>query len=122
MKIFVSGHKVNFVDDHNSFVGYDTEQSCCETADWFIEDEHRNVIRAKDLHYLNGELHRYSFAIEQGEIERSDLYGDGGAIRFRLCCDGMPDRYVCLVNITGSYYHHAYEFITDGNTIQSGEI
>jgi hypothetical protein len=38
IKIFETENKINFVDDKNSFVGYDTEQQCCENATWKIVD------------------------------------------------------------------------------------
>ena len=44
MKIFTGDNtqwadKVNFVDDTNTMLGYDLSQSCCEYANWFIDDK-----------------------------------------------------------------------------------
>lgn len=36
MKIFDKDGKVNFVDENNVIVGYDTNQHCSEHAGWFI--------------------------------------------------------------------------------------
>ena len=36
MRIFEKDNKHNFVDENNVYVGYDSYQSCCENADWFI--------------------------------------------------------------------------------------
>ena len=37
--------KVNFVDDNNVVLGYDTEEQCCENAGWFIDDQPCEAIR-----------------------------------------------------------------------------
>jgi hypothetical protein len=39
MRIFEKDNKHNFVDENNVYIGYDSGQSCCEYADWFISDE-----------------------------------------------------------------------------------
>ena len=48
--------KVNFVDENNVVLGYDTDQCCCEHADWFISHKVQNEIieRTEDEPNLEG--------------------------------------------------------------------
>jgi hypothetical protein len=48
---FHVGHKVNFVDADNNFVGFDTEQNCCEDARYGVKPLDGNDI--EDLSEIN---------------------------------------------------------------------
>lgn len=37
MRIFDRDSKLNFVDDHNAVLGFDSYQSCCETWGYFFD-------------------------------------------------------------------------------------
>lgn len=124
MKVFDSSNgwydqKVNFVDSNNVFVGYDTAQSCCEDAGWFIAEK---VI---PYSYEGESLPEYDtdgyvFDIEFfQEVESCDL-DDGGQVAFRLACDGKPDLYLHLYNCHNGHYGHGFFVKHGGETVKDG--
>ena len=122
MKIFEGtpkgeyGEKVNFVDENNVFVGYDTEQSCCEHADWFIASEVANTIPEKCAEA--GELEGWKFDpeyfnkvdyIEDGDEDyKYNLFDEGGMVVFRLV-NGEQEKFLHLFNCHNGYYGHGFE-------------
>jgi len=133
MKIFNNKEdwtsKVNFVDENNVFVGYDTEQGYCEDANWFIADK---II--KDLTYDfmnkvdkepkwqeldNAELYRFDQSFFYTEEAISDLDAGGVAV-FKLCSTEADDKYLHLYNSHNGYYGHGFEFKVNDKIIQKG--
>jgi len=39
MKMFDRDGKINFVDENNVYLGYDTREQCCEDFGWFVSDD-----------------------------------------------------------------------------------
>lgn len=126
MKIFEGntsswGSKVNFVDDNDVFVGYDTDQSCCEHADWFIASaitpyDYNDDIDSKETPDIEG----YCFDPQFFEdVESSDL-DSGGMAAFKLISDGKPDLYLHLFNSHNGYYGHGFEVKHGGEVVREG--
>jgi hypothetical protein len=130
MKIFNTkekySEKVNFVDENNVFVGYDTDQSCCEHADYFISDKEENEDR-DNQGILEG-LEDYIFDTNYfKEVEpKADNYGScldaGRMVRFKLVANNKPDLYLHLYNSHNGYYGHGFEFGIGTEVKQSGNL
>jgi hypothetical protein len=125
MKIFTTdtdhyNQKVNFVDDNNVMLGYDTEQSCCESADWFIADHPaKEIIDRKEDDVP--ELLEWSFdpsyfvKVEPSECEQLD---SGGMVIFRITNKEGQAKFVHLYNCHNGYYGHGFTFQVGGKTVQ----
>ena len=116
IKVFKTDSKVNIVDDTNVFVGYDTSQHCCETADyWFFEQEPKGGIykpaETQNDHLIEG--YPYVFDISYFKEQKYDNYGEiENTAIFRLIDDKneFPDVYLVLYNCHNGYYSHGFEF------------
>lgn len=124
MKIFNKGgewsSKVNFIDENNVVLGYDTTQWCCEHAGWFIAD-----IVKKDVDFwgndtLNTEqiidLPGFNFDptfFMQIDTENHSL-DEGRMVIFRVV-NSSEERFVHLFNVHNGYYGHGFEFECPGN-------
>jgi hypothetical protein len=120
-------NKVNFVDDNNVLVGFDTDQSCCEHAGWFIQ----NTIWTEgdipdDQTSVDGAYEDWNFdpSFFQ-EVNPQGDYGsvldDGGCVVFRLT-KGTQEKYLHLFNSHNGYYGHGFEATIGGLPWQSGGI
>ena len=138
MKIFdeVEGpwsSKVNFVDDHNVVIGYDTDQCCCEDAYWFIHRElifdnptykERNKSTLLELmrdskvpedltkHYIDTEF-----------CKEEDLdYGNVAVFLLKDMTGRVDSYYLYLVNCHNGYYSHGFTVEHNGTEIRSGSL
>ena len=127
MKIFNSGEdsawdkKVNFVDDNNTFVGYDMSRSCCEHADWFISNtEDNKPLENEKGEYINGiidGLEDYFFDVlyfvnvePQKDKDSGYTYLDsGGMVRFKIVAKDKEPLYLHIYNSHNGYYGHGFE-------------
>lgn len=107
--------KVNFVDENNVFVGYDTDQSCCEHADWFISDKPENEIQERDDTPEKMEGWQFDREYFQ-EVESSSDLDEGGMVRFRLS-NGKEEKFLHLFNCHNGYYGHGFTFGV-GDTVE----
>lgn len=118
--------KVNFVDINNVLVGYDTEQNCCEKADYFISDKEEN--EDKDSQGVLTGLEDYIFDTSYfKEVEpKADKYGScldsGSMVRFKLISQGKPDLFLHLYNSHNGYYGHGFEFKIGDVIKQEGSL
>lgn len=137
MKIFNKkegwSSKVNFVDDNNIVLGYDTDQACCEHADWFICDWPAEQLLPREqtaagtpdempgwnfdptffkkVDYIKGGNNGYHY---------NDL-DEGGMVIFRIVKDG-EEKYIHLFNCHNGYYGHGFEFKSGDTAIKGGCI
>ena len=128
MKIFEGnessyGSKVNFVDSNDVFVGYDTDQSCCEHADWFIAEvvttySYEGDFASKET--PNVEEYCFDLTFFQ-DVESSDL-DSGGMVAFKLVSNGKPDLYLHLFNAHNGYYGHGFEVKHGGVIVREGGL
>lgn len=113
--------KVNFVDGNNVFVGYDTDQCCCEHADWFIADtitsySYDSYRDSKEVPCVEDYVFDKDFF---QEIESVDL-DEGGMVAFRLIAKDKPDLYLHLFNCHNGFYGHGFEVKHGGEIVKSG--
>lgn len=117
MKVFDKGGKINFVDENNVFVGYDTNQSCCENADYFISTKKEN----EDMDSKDFNLEPYSFDKDGfEEVDSPKGLDAGGMVRFRLVAPDLPDLYLHLYNAHNGYYGHGFEAKIGDTSWQDG--
>lgn len=118
--------KVNFVDDSNVLVGYDTDQCCCEDAGYFISDKEENENKNDNgiSDGLDGYVFDKSYFAEV--VPKRNEYGScldcGGMVRFKLVCNGKPDLYLHLFNVHNGYYGHGFEFKMGDLVLKKGDI
>jgi len=130
MKIFDSysgwDSKVNFSDNNNLVVGYDTYQSCCEHADWFISKTEDNNIEGKEQPKDGLEEYvfdkQYFVSVEPARNEWGSCLDSGGMVRFKMIADGKPDLFLHIYNSHNGYYSHGFDFKEGKTIIQSGNI
>lgn len=127
MKIFTGSEsswheKVNFVDDNDVFVGYDTGQCCCEHADWFIAGKITQYSYKDDYEAEAPDVEAYSFDKDFfQEVDSSDL-DSGGMVAFKLVADGKPDLYLHLFNAHNGYYGHGFKVKHGGETVRDNYL
>ncbi len=131
MIIHVLGSKVNFVDANNVLVGFDTGQSCCETAQWAITGS--LDIGAEPAMWDATEIDLTDYVFDPvfvaGPRESEHYGGDGGGtIAFRLTAvlhpgaSPKPDLYLHLTNDHNGYYSHGFSIEVGGQTIWGGSL
>lgn len=126
MKIFKGNEsswssKVNFVDNNDVFVGYDTGQCCCEDAGWFIALEKTRY--EYDLEAPNHGQELANYVFDKEYFEYGDGYFDSGAIVvFKLTANNKPDLYLHLYNVHNGYYSHGFELKHGENLIKEGYL
>lgn len=138
MQIFDSSNsrystKVNFVDANNVLVGYDTTQSCCETAGWFLSEKIETAIRQSVI-FSDSTLKPYIFDTQTPPlvIKHDNDYqspspfwkdlDEGGVVIFRLTAPREPDLYLHLYNSHNGYYSHGFEMRKDDVVLMDSSI
>ena len=125
MRVFEKGSgwndRVNFVDDKNVFVGFNTSQCCCESFGWFLT---RNKpvadVETPDSEKLEGnDFPGFNFDTTFNEGELYPDHDGGGSVTFRLANDSGEEIFLTLYNHHNGYYGHGWE-MRDGG--ESGKI
>jgi len=124
MKILEKPNKhVNFVDENNTFVGYDLEQDCCEDAGWFIaEEKNSDLPEIEDRPGSFPDISKYFFDIEYFEKFENETLDEGSMVVFRLVSKGMMDLYLHIFNAHNGYYSHGFEAKVAGEVWKDGCI
>ena len=123
--------RINFVDDNNVVLGWDTDQSCCEHAGWYFsygrrwDTNDKDSISIKELGDYTFDADFFETAKESALTEgKEDLlyhtygtlsskyynYDDGDLVRFRLSAPNKPVVYLQLFNVHNGYYGHGFTF------------
>lgn len=123
MKIFTSGHyteqKINFVDDNNVFVGYDSSQLCCEDHRWFISDRVHREPQPEEPQ--PEELPGWFFDTSYFE-SIDDMDGeDENMVVFRIT-NGVEEKFLHLYNCHNGYYSHGFEMKNGEAVIRNGNL
>jgi hypothetical protein len=129
MKIFTKnpdgwGNKINFVDENNVFLGYDLDQSCCEYADWFIDDMSwqtqlpENISNYQKTEGYDGWLFDTEFRQEVSNIKDMD---EGSMVIFKITKDGR-EKFIHIFNCHNGYYGHGFDFKIEDTIIESGTL
>lgn len=118
--------KMNFVDDTNVVVGYDTSQSCCENCTHgFTQADPADIASTDDGAIVEelpaGVAEKLSF--DPQFFERADFNNldAGGAVVFKLVGDDKP-WYLVISNSHNGYYAHGFDMSVGGVLKQSGSI
>lgn len=119
MKIFDRDGKINFVDEHNVFLGYDNHQCCCENADWFIANTPQTEIQERK-EGLSLDLSGWRFDIKFfQQIEDSNHFESGGMVIFRIV-NGDAEKFIHIFNSHNGYYGHGFEFKQGNEVLKDG--
>ncbi len=128
MKIFDRDRKINFVDDNNVLVGFDSQQSCCESFGWALSRSYSDGDIFLDVndHPFSGENGidptGYQFDKDFYKTDVSGIYVfDGGSVVFRLVKND-DEIFLLLWNSHNGYYGHGFSMELDGQNIHSGCI
>tara|TARA_R110000764_G_scaffold57488_2_gene125125 strand:+ start:1033 stop:1419 length:387 start_codon:yes stop_codon:yes gene_type:complete len=116
-------HKVNFVDDENTFVGYDLGQDCCEHAGWFISEKIEPYDWKVDYEEMKAPAvadYIFNKTFFQ-EVESSDL-DDGCMVAFKLQAKNKPDLYLHLFNCHNGYYSHGFIVKHNGAIVKDDRL
>jgi len=119
MRIFNKDHKVNFVDRHNTLVGFDNHQQCCEKFGWSVSQSSGDlscVVASKE------ELEPYAFDPTSPPIHQNDPITEGGSVSFLLVAPGMTPLYLTLFNHHNGYYSHGFHLDCGGKLALEGEL
>lgn len=121
MMVFERGGKINFVDENNVVVGYDTEQSCCEKAGYYITP---NIIYSTDMKAYIPNLANYRFDTTFFQEKKMDepMIEENYAVFKLYSIDKKPDLYLILYNAHNGYYSHGFECKVNGTIIHSGSL
>jgi len=131
MKFFNRDRKYNFVDENNVYLGYDSNQQCCENAGFFIDN-----LPLKDGESISGRAHCVvpdldGFRFDPSFFQCVNAVDDdcpGASSRvavFRIVNDNndkSESLYIHLFNTHNGYYAHGFSFHQYGNKIQSGKL
>lgn len=117
MKIFTQNpdkwsEKINFVDENNVFLGYDMGQSCCEHADWFIDDKPwtEQIPDNLDAYQKTEGYEGWTFDTSYFlEVANSRVFDEGGMAIFKITKDGN-EKFIDIFNSHNGYYGHGFEF------------
>lgn len=115
--------KVNFVDECNNVLGYDTDQDCCERAGWFIADEPHETITQEDVEKhtepeavldMPGWIFDCSFFRQS---EGGGALDEGGVAIFRIRFMDQQ-KYLHIFNAHNGYYGHGFKFLSGGENVR----
>lgn len=117
MRIFEKDGKVNFVDERDTFVGFDYSQGCCECFGWMLSWTRPTAF----VDGANGiDPEGYYFDRSFFEDALPGVYTeDGGVAVFRLT-DGTNEVFLTLWNSHNGYYGHGFEVKHGGEVVRSG--
>jgi hypothetical protein len=136
MKIMEMNKSVNFVDENNILLGYDTEDQCCEDAGWFISEKvERDIVLGyhswhdEDIireYGIDAETEGFNFDIKFHEIvtvksNNTLIMEDMNMAVFRLC-RGSSQIFLHLFNCHNGYYEHGFTLMEGMNNIVGGKL
>ena len=123
MKIFdnVDGFegRVNFVDECNVVVGYETDQQCFERSGWYINDDAEPLMRVKSgvvappsyVPPVDG--YAFDEFYVRTYVQHDDDDYAGGEVVFRLVHPTEPAMFLHLFNLHNGFYSHGFHFKSD---------
>lgn len=121
--------KVNFVDENNVLVGYDTAPQCCEHADWFLCHDECNEPKARDNGLFTEEfLSQYKFdttyfyEVTPAKKGGYSVLDEGGMVRFKLVAYDNKPLYLHIFNVHNGYYSHGFESSINGIAWKNGGL
>lgn len=113
MKVFKTESKVNFVDENNVVLGYDTDQHCCESAGWFISNKPVKGLILSDTTDSDNLLEWVFDPIYCEYVSNSTEFDGGGMVIFRIV-NKQESKYIHLYNCHNGYYSHGFSMNVGG--------
>lgn len=114
--------KVNFVDENEVHLGYDTSDDCCAWGGWFLSDDKDfwpagEWLKEPDRKTIDlpGWTFDTSYFVER---EMPAPQGDGMAVQFRIT-DGKGEKFITLYNCHNGYYSKGFEFTVPADPLKS---
>ncbi len=129
MKVFTNSEgcwssKINFADENNVVLGYDTNQDCCEHADWFVSEEIEQYEYGTDYD-CKKEFPSEKYVFDKDFFRSPENGGDledGSMVVFKLVSPAEPDLYLHIFNSHNGYCGHGFLFEIDGVTIHEDTL
>ena len=116
MKIVEHAHSVNFIDENDVFIGFDTERNCCENFGWYISYSKERVEKefgSIDVETIEG----YTFDVDSLKTYDELDYGDiKSSIVIKLTKKKCKHIYLHLYNEHNGYYAHGFT-LREGNRL-----
>ena len=101
--------KVNFVDENEVHLGFDTQDDCCANGGWFLSDKKdewlEETFKEESMDLPGWTFDPSYFA--NPEFKRE--YDDGGTAQFRIV-KGAEEKFITLYNHHNGYYSKGFEF------------
>ena len=108
MKIFEVNDSVNFVDENNVLVGYETDQHCCEDAGWFLAHQPTEYSR-DDVDSVDVKPEDYTFEPHYVQERSGGDLNDGTMMIFKLVHPTKSDLFLHIYNAHNGYYGHGFK-------------
>lgn len=121
-------YKVNFADENNVVLGYDSEQNCCEVWSWNIDrGSGVRTILTNDNYHIDPAFVEENYVFDPtffDEVRFSDTDDVGTAAIFKLVNKNDPNDvyYVNLWNVHNGYYSHGFAFSKNEKVIKEGRL
>jgi len=125
--------RINFIDKNDYYLGFDTEQDCCEDFGWAVYRKGEgnretlltmgtDTVGINDSELLEGYTFPNNYMYEDGSF--GDEYEDdyGSYVVFLAIHPTEPDVYICFTNSHNGYYYHIWDFKHNNQVINDGEI
>ena len=107
--------KVNFVDENEVYLGFDTDDDCCAHGGWFMLDD-AEAWPSKDTGDWPKEPEPYpdlpGWTFDTGYFKERGIpgeYAEGGAVQFRIV-NGGDQKFITLFNCHNGYYGKGFKF------------
>lgn len=113
------GRQVNFIDENDVFVGYDTDQSSCEDAGYFIADK-ITPYSYEGMEREEWDTEGYFFDRNFFEEVSSPDLDEGGMVVFKLISGDKKPLFLHIYNSHTGYYGHGFIVKHGGETVKEG--
>lgn len=118
MKVFNRDGKFNFVDDNNVFVGFDSEQNCCEAFGWKLTRR----FPVEGFEESKEEINPDGFQFDVTFFKEVDLSNDEFQTAVFRLTKGSEEIFLTLFNYHNGYYSHGFEMQKEGVELFSGDL
>lgn len=114
--------RTNFIDENDVFVGYSSQQCCCENFGWFVtSEEPRAYIDGTELPDVAADGYVFDTAYFE-TFDSDETFRSKGMAVFRMTKVGENDLYLCLFNEHNGYYSHGFQAKVGGQIWQEGSL
>jgi hypothetical protein len=109
--------KVNFVDENEVHLGYDTFDDCCSYGGWFLSDK-----KADDLHetFKEESMTLDGWVFDPAYFEQRGDGDGGGYCEFRIV-NGGKEKFITIYNLQNGYYSKGFKFVCPPNPSRNRE-